>query len=317
MKKMKFLSTGLLVSALFVPQVLWAGPLDGLIEAPSFELPKVLSCNVEGSIKRVNNTTNQISYKVHYGSSYKKENAAFTVFGTVQRPSSNISVYQLRGNTTVLSGEGFFTLNGKQENTFTFPIKDNPGVTLKATVNGVVCGSSYFKTIQPISLITSLPGFSLDVNLNSDAQVDPQLNGSPSQPKVAGGAVSPSNAAIDPNGVVIKKPQVGIDGGAAQGSVPSEGSAGAAVAAGGSVSVDGQAAPLEGVAPQDAEVVSEGTVEGKTVVSGENVDEGEEVIFDDQENTEWKAKDIAIVSLLGALLVSIVAYIVLKYRGLM
>lgn len=314
MKKNHFLNIILLVVAIFAPQTTFAASvLDGLINIPAPEVPKMMSCNVEGSIKRINNTTNQVTYKVHYGSNYRKVNTPFTVFGTVERPAANLTLYQLRGNLTVLSGEGYFSINGKQENTFTFPIKDNPGVTVKSTVDGIVCGSSYFKTIQPFAITSSALGISPKIQLDQDALVQPSINLPPaSQPSGSGvGSVNSNSAAIDASGAIIRKPNIVLDGnGASSGAadIPAE------------VTPDQEGSvPAEGTGENGVDQ-NDGAVADPSKISEENKatdSEALKILDDGEGDLRFEPKDIAIVGLLGSIFIAFVVYIVLKYRGRM
>jgi hypothetical protein len=311
MKKIQFLSVIALIGAIFMPSLAFAvSPLDGLIQAPVLEMPKILLCTVEGSIKRTSNTTNQISYKVHYGSNYPKLGAAFSVVGSVEHPTAVVSVYKLSGNTMFKSTEGYLYFNGKQENTFTFPIKNNPGVNVRVTVDGVVCAPLFFKTIQPLAGISSsfgVPVIALDPNAsifqngNLVPSVAPSAN--------AGGTVNSNDAAI--GGVVISQ----SGGNSAQGGsvAPSGGNAPVAAVDQGA---QANSAPVQDITNDPAQKVVITDETGNSAVLEKADDQG---VADNlkAETEPWQAKDVAIVGLLGSIFVALVVYIVLKYRGMM
>lgn len=141
----------------FVPAFALAAPLNlnlgNFFDVPPLQMPKLLSCSVEGTIKRLDNETNQVSYSVKYTSNYAKFNAPYTVVGSVSHPTANISLYKSGGAISFSTGSGVLSLQGNTTNTFDFAIKNNPGVTVSVSVDGVKCASKYFKTLQPL-LIT-------------------------------------------------------------------------------------------------------------------------------------------------------------------
>lgn len=154
----------------FVPAFALAAPIDfsGLITVPKLEGLPHMSCSVVGSIKRTNTVVNEITYKVSYDSNYGKLNAPYTVYGTVDRTTSNITVYQAAGAASFVSGEGYMTLKGNTENKFVFAIKNNPEVMVSATINGTKCTSKVFKTIPAPSLIQPRIDLS-DLSINTSS----------------------------------------------------------------------------------------------------------------------------------------------------
>lgn len=311
MKKPHFFSVLVLCGAIFLPTLAKAtSPLDGLIHIPEPEMPKIFSCSIEGSNKRISNISNQISYKIHYGSNYGKPGAAFSVVGTVERPTAVVNVYKLNGNTTVKSIEGDLYLSGRQENIFTFPIKNNPGVTLKATVDGIACAPMYFKTIEPLAAISSSFGVPT-IQLDPNATISQNVNIVPVVPSSgnASGTVNSNDAAI--GGVVISQ-------------------SGGSTVQGGSAAPSGANVPVSAVdqGAGDNSIPVQGGA-NDSVPNGVVTDEsGNSVVLekaDDQgvagnlkaETESWKAKDVAIVGLLGSIFVALVVYIVLKYRKMM
>lgn len=144
------------LALLLVPATSFAAPIDigSLFKDVSLPQPvKIFSCAVVGSISRTNNVTNEVKYKISYSSNYSQLNTPYTLSGTVDRTTANLTLYQAGGALSILKGEGYLSLQGSEENKFTYAIKDNPGVLLAATVNGVKCTSKYFKTIPPQVLI--------------------------------------------------------------------------------------------------------------------------------------------------------------------
>ncbi len=149
---------------LLIPGVSSAAPVDlgSLLKDVSIPSPvKIFSCAVVGSISRTNNVTNEVKYKISYMSNYSQLNTPYTIVGSVDRTTANLMVYQAGGVLSILKGEGYLSLQGSQENKFTYSIKDNPGVLLAATINGVKCTSKYFKTIP--SLVLTAPAL-VDLN---------------------------------------------------------------------------------------------------------------------------------------------------------
>jgi hypothetical protein len=179
MKKTFFLRSFAALFA-FIPTFVFAAPLNvnlgNFFDLPPLQIPKILSCSVDGTIKRLDNQTNEISYSVKYTSNYGKFNAPYTVAGTVSHPTANISLYKSGGAISFHTGSALLSLQGNATNTFDFAIKNNPGVTVSASVDGVSCTPKYFKTIQPL-LITSpkidLGDFSINTSsLNVTTSID-------------------------------------------------------------------------------------------------------------------------------------------------
>lgn len=296
MKKAHFLSVLVLCGAIFLPLFAKAtSPLDGLIHIPEPDMPKIFSCSVEGSNKRISNLSNQISYTIHYGSNYGKPGAAFSVVGSVERPTAVVNVYKLNGNTTVKSIEGDLYLSGRQENMFTFPIKNNPGVTLKATVDGIVCAPMYFKTIEPLAAISSSFGVK-EVQLNGNVSISNTVPVVPvvSSSSQAAGTVNTNDAAM---GAVV------ISQSGANNSVPAADQAAQQNPGAGEGTTSD---PAQNVVTTD-ETENSGVLEKADDLSAQDVS--------NQETNSWQAKDVAMVGLLGSIFVALVVYIVLKYRG--
>lgn len=322
LKKLNFVIGALAISLL--PGIALADSgLSGLISFPDNFAP-LFSCYVTGTNKRINNVTNQVTYKVHFSSLLDQANVNFSVLGTVQRPAANLTLYQLSGKTTFSHGEGFLNFNGKSENTFTFAIKENPGVTLGATVNGVKCTSYYLRTIQPFAI--TVPVIQPNVNLNPSANATSSANASAGQ----------SQPAAQSGRAVVAPPKPGVNSGLVQpvNPVPSLNQPGQA-SVGGSAGSQGNSASGPVVAPSGATTSSgsgDGTLAGDQVASDESEAQGGVFVADDgvtpialpvqatavtASTNEWGTKDFVVVGLLGSLLVAFVTYIVMKYKGML
>lgn len=165
------LAVGILFPSLSLAQI--SGSQNFTFTPPQFSLPPanpVLTCAVEGSIRRVNNVSNEITYKVYYNSNYEKINAKYSVVGSVDKTTHVSIVYQVGGAFSFPKGKGYATLQGSTEQKFTFPISGNPSVLVAATLDGVKCTAKNFKTIQPIRIIAPSPQVP-DLKLNPNVSV--------------------------------------------------------------------------------------------------------------------------------------------------
>lgn len=162
-KILGFLSLALLL----IPATSFAATSSfaGLIHIPDPPKLPMLTCSVQGSIKKTNNITNELTYYISYSSNYPKINAAYSVYGTVERVAANITIFQAAGATNFITGRANISINGNVLNTVSFPIKDNPGVTVSATLNGVKCAPKYFKTIPGVKIVDSAVNVQPDLNL--------------------------------------------------------------------------------------------------------------------------------------------------------
>lgn len=164
------------LALLLVPGMSFAATttLGELIHIPVPDMPSLshmLSCSVEGSISRPNAVSNKIIYKVHYKSSYSLMNGQYSVYGNVPRLPANQPLYQAAGAASFNKGTGYITIQGNVENSFTYPIKDNASITVRASLAGVQCASKIFNTIPaPISVVQ--PAINLnEININTSSLI--------------------------------------------------------------------------------------------------------------------------------------------------
>ncbi len=162
---------------LLLPGVSFAATstLGGLIHIPVPEpivFPSnVLTCSVEGSISRSNSINNKVTYKVHYNSNYSLMNGQYSVYGNVPRLPANQPVYQAAGAASFNKGTGYIIIQGNVENSFTYPIKDNASITVRASLAGVQCTSKVFNTI-PAPIVIVPPSINLnDVSINTSSLI--------------------------------------------------------------------------------------------------------------------------------------------------
>jgi hypothetical protein len=168
--KKHFFGFLLLISLLIPATSLAVSPIlpDIHIDVPIFQAPRILTCSIDGTVKRVN-LLNEVSYKVQYTSNYSQMNVPYTVYGTADRVTTNLTLYQASGLVFVEKGQADLSLLGNGQNTFTFPIKDNPGITLRASVNGIQCASKYLKTI-PAAILPIQPTLDLsNIQINTSS----------------------------------------------------------------------------------------------------------------------------------------------------
>lgn len=145
--------------------------LDGLIHIPPPNLPSFptnkVTCSVEGTISRPNSISNKVTYKVHYDSNYSLMNAQYTVYGNFPQLAANLFVYQSAGATSFSKGSDYISIQGNKENSFTYLIKDNPSITVRASLAGVQCTPKTFRTL-PAPVLAAQPTLDLtDVTLNT------------------------------------------------------------------------------------------------------------------------------------------------------
>jgi hypothetical protein len=160
---------------LLLPGVSFAATttLGGLIHIPAPELPVFpsnrLTCSVEATISRPNSINNKVTYKVHYDSNYSLMNGQYTVYGNLPRLPANLPVYQAAGAASFNKGSGYITIQGNVENSFTYPIKDNASITLRASLAGVQCTSKVLNTI-PAPVLSAQPSINLsDLSINTSS----------------------------------------------------------------------------------------------------------------------------------------------------
>ncbi len=162
------------LALLLIPGMSFAATttLGELIHIPVPDMPSLshmLSCSVEGSISRPNGVSNKIIYKVYYKSSYSLMNGQYSVYGNVPRLPANQPLYQAAGAASFNKGTGYITIQGNVENSFTYPIKDNASITVRASLAGVQCTSKVFNTIPaPIAVVQ--PAINLnEININTSS----------------------------------------------------------------------------------------------------------------------------------------------------
>lgn len=312
MKKQQLLSVFLLVSAIFTPQVTFAASvLDGLFNAPAPEIPNMMSCEVEGSIKQLNTTSNEITYKVKYTSNYSKANTAYTLYGRVTVAGVTRTLATLKGSAALTSGgTRYFSINGKQENTLRFAIKDNPGVTISMILDGINCRSKYFKTIDAMVNVQNQPALGGNVQLNGDAiQNDPVVL--PQQGSQAGSGAAQNENGDSNGGNVVSNNAAGIQAGNENLSQPG----GSAAAVDGSGVVAGEVSgDADGVVDRDG-ALENGVEEGREALWEEDGIKDIPSEKNEVEFNEWSARDIIIASLLGGIFVALIALGVMMYRG--
>lgn len=170
----------LLTAFFFVPTVAFAqipginfGDLIDMPEAPA--LPS-FSCEVEGSIKRINNVSNEVTYKISYATNFDKINAKYQVDATIDYTIRVANVYHAGGATSFTSAGKYIMQQGGVEKKFTFAIDKAPGVTVKAKVENFECKSKFFKTLPASSLISGIQPTIPDLRLNPNAQVTTSVN---------------------------------------------------------------------------------------------------------------------------------------------
>jgi hypothetical protein len=96
-------------------------------------------------------------------------NGQYSVYGNVPRLPANQPLYQAAGAASFNKGTGYITIQGNVENSFTYPIKDNASITVRASLAGVQCTSKVFNTIPaPIAVVQ--PAINLnEININTSS----------------------------------------------------------------------------------------------------------------------------------------------------
>ncbi len=129
---------------------------------PQLQIPETLSCEVEGSIKKVDSKTNEVTYKIHYTSNYSRLNAKYQVYASISYPTHISIVHQVGGAASIAKGSGYIMQQGSVEQKFTFPIENAPGVTVTAKLDNVNCKAKFFK---PVTTTAIIPGIDLTPDL--------------------------------------------------------------------------------------------------------------------------------------------------------
>ncbi len=302
MQKYRFLGSVLACASLLVPAFAVAqSPLDGINIGPSLEMPKIMSCEVEGSIKQLNTTSNEITYKVKYWSNYSKVNTTYTLYGKVSENGATRTLLTLKGSAPLTGGGvNYFAMNGKQENTFRFAIKNNPGVTVSMMLDGINCTSKYFKTVDAIINVQNQPALGANIQVKDvSVQSDPIVVQQPSSNNAGGG--SPSQNQGSAGGTVVSSNSAGIEATNNNRAVSKP-----STESGNTASVNGEENSVQG------EVVIEEIPQNGMVKEFDDSELKRETIIEEV----WSVKDYITVGLLGGILIAMVSYIVLKYRGM-
>ena len=279
MKTNFFMQGGVIVLGILFPAFALAGPLEGIQLGNPAPVPNLMSCKVEGTIRQINQLSNEVLYKISYGSNYSKQTTNYSLYAKVQRPSALVTLYQTRGSAPMVSGVNkYFSFNGKQENSFRYAIKDNEGVTVTFTLDGIVCTPKYFKTVNALINVNQ-PALGGNVQLNgNNVQVEPPVL------NISEGAASPEptpSAQTDQNQVNPSNESEGV------------------------------------VSQNEASPSVNEPVDVKESLDEQNiqVSEQEKNSNSNKVDASWQPKDIMIVALLTGLLVAAITFIALKFRA--
>ena len=132
---------------------------------PQLQVAQTLSCEVEGSVKKIDAKTNEVTYKIHYSSNYSRLNAKYQVLSSISYPTHVSIVHQAGGAASFDKGSGFIMQQGSVEQKFTFPIENAPGVTVTAKLDNVNCKAKFFKPVTTTSIISGID-LTPDLTLN-------------------------------------------------------------------------------------------------------------------------------------------------------
>lgn len=155
MKLFFTLPISVLIFFLLTPSTSWAAvvnPFQGVFNVLSDMEDPRLTCEVEGTNVVSGSLYNKVTYKIKYTSNYNKVNANYSVTATVRRPTATITLYRGGGATTFSNATSYVYMQDGQSKSFTYLIKDNPSITVNATLDGVRCKSKIFTTVKPVTI---------------------------------------------------------------------------------------------------------------------------------------------------------------------